>query len=606
MQRGQTARTDACRYLTRGPNAGTSPFGGVIAAATPAAGACRPADQGERGLRRMALAAVVFGVVCSCFLGLLAGAPGARASSKLSWLAAGDSFSSGEGLPHSTGRCSLAAPGSGSETWATAASQSLNPNTNPFSAPKLVACSGYKTTQFFDGNDPEWKGSDGKFNLVTFTFGGDDVDFPDVLAQCVAAACPSDSSLRERIAAKMVAPYRAFLTKVAENAVTPGGNILVLGYPELIEDPQFWTGLARRTHICELLGEGEANEIRGLAGDLNATIGEDVAVVNAAHPRGVHLTFVDVNSGGSAGVSRSDPNLFEPSSGARHNLCSADSWMNGLSTIDRVYNGSYHPKQAGQNAMGFLAAEVIPTLPGLAAGGSSGGGGGGQGGSGSGAGTGSGAGAGGGTAGSGSGATLPAGSIAETAGGVTHTWTDYSDAGGTEGPSIASNETVGVTCKISGFAVADGDAWWYEVASSPWSNGYYASADAFYNDGATSGALQGTPFVDPNVPTCAGSSQPPSGPGTYSETPGGVTHTWTDYSDAGGTEGPSIPSNATVQITCRVTGFKVADGDTWWYQVASSPWSNAYYASADAFYNNGATSGSLIGTPFVDPNVPNC
>jgi hypothetical protein len=28
--------------------------------------------------------------------------------------------------------------------------------------------------------------------------------------------------------------------------------------------------------------------------------------------------------------------------------------------------------------------------------------------------------------------------------------------------------------------------------------------------------------------------------------------------------------------------------------------------SADAFYNNGATSGSLHGTPFVDPAVANC
>ena len=50
----------------------------------------------------------------------------------------------------------------------------------------------------------------------------------------------------------------------------------------------------------------------------------------------------------------------------------------------------------------------------------------------------------------------------------------------------------------------------------------------------------------------------------------------------------------------------MADGDTWWYQIGSSPWNNAYYVSADAFYNNGATSGSLIGTPFVDPIVPNC
>jgi hypothetical protein len=93
---------------------------------------------------------------------------------------------------------------------------------------------------------------------------------------------------------------------------------------------------------------------------------------------------------------------------------------------------------------------------------------------------------------------------------------------------------------------------------------------------------------------------------TYTETVGGPTHTWTNYSNAGGTEGPTIPTHTSVQVTCVVQGFKVADGNTNWYRIASSPWDNAYYASADAFYNNGATSGSLNGTPYVDPKVPSC
>lgn len=97
-----------------------------------------------------------------------------------------------------------------------------------------------------------------------------------------------------------------------------------------------------------------------------------------------------------------------------------------------------------------------------------------------------------------------------------------------------------------------------------------------------------------------------SAPTTYAETSGSVVHTWTDYANAGGDEGQTIPSNATVEIACKVTGFAVADGNTWWYRIASSPWDDAYYASADAFYNDGATSGSLLGTPFVDPDVPNC
>lgn len=92
--------------------------------------------------------------------------------------------------------------------------------------------------------------------------------------------------------------------------------------------------------------------------------------------------------------------------------------------------------------------------------------------------------------------------LAETTGGEVRTWADYQDAGGSEGPTLAAYQTVQVACKVEGFAVADGNVWWYRLASTPWENLYYASADAFYNNGQTSGSLQGTPFVDPNVPTC--------------------------------------------------------------------------------------------------------
>jgi NlpC/P60 family len=119
-----------------------------------------------------------------------------------------------------------------------------------------------------------------------------------------------------------------------------------------------------------------------------------------------------------------------------------------------------------------------------------------------------------------------------------------------------------------------------------------------------SGSSEVTPSPDPSEPPSTSAPAPPTP--TYAETTGSVVHTWTDYADAGGSEGPEIASNATVQIQCKVTGFTVEDGNTWWYEIASSPWSDDYYASADAFYNNGETSGSLKGTPFVDGSVPNC
>lgn len=103
-----------------------------------------------------------------------------------------------------------------------------------------------------------------------------------------------------------------------------------------------------------------------------------------------------------------------------------------------------------------------------------------------------------------------------------------------------------------------------------------------------------------------GTTAPPPPPSTFSETTGVFSNTWTNYTNAGGIGGPQIPAFTTIQITCKIQGFRVADGNTWWYLVASSPWNNQYYVSADPFYNNGATSGSLHGTPFVDPAVPDC
>jgi hypothetical protein len=93
---------------------------------------------------------------------------------------------------------------------------------------------------------------------------------------------------------------------------------------------------------------------------------------------------------------------------------------------------------------------------------------------------------------------------------------------------------------------------------------------------------------------------------TFTETVGSPTHTWTNYSNAGGNEGATVPTHRSIQISCVVQGFMAADENTNWYLIASSPWNNAYYASADAFYNNGATAGSLRGTPYVDPKVPAC
>jgi hypothetical protein len=182
---------------------------------------------------------------------------------------------------------------------------------------------------------------------------------------------------------------------------------------------------------------------------------------------------------------------------------------------------------------------------------------------------------------------------------------------------------VQVSCKVYAPQIAsvNPDGFWYRIASSPWNNAYYAPANTFMNGDPWNGPYShNTDFA---VPTCADSPAGPAPtpqptpaptpqptpappPRTWAETAGGLAHTWTNYTNAGGNQGPSIAAYQTVQIACKLTGFRVADGNTWWFRIAQSPWNGGYYVSADAFYNNGATSGPLAGTPFVDPAVADC
>lgn len=297
----------------------------------------------------------------------VAAAPASAAGPFRSWLAAGDSFSSGVGLPHATGRCGRALPGSGSLNWADVARDRIGSALPSLRRPRLVACKGGRTSDFFSAD--QWTPALGRFDLVTFTFGGNDVRFSPIINQCIGLTgdglptdpghrCPRDGLIRERITAELETPFRQLLTRIANESVTAGGHIVVLGYPALVEWPGFWPWW---TTSCWLIGEPDAHQLRGLGGHLNATIGWSVHLVDSARPNGVRLTFVDVNSGGGA-ISRSDQNLFEPSIGPRHNLCGSQSWINGFTTID-YGSGAFHPKQAGHDAMGALAAQIIPALP---------------------------------------------------------------------------------------------------------------------------------------------------------------------------------------------------------------------------------------------------
>jgi hypothetical protein len=183
---------------------------------------------------------------------------------------------------------------------------------------------------------------------------------------------------------------------------------------------------------------------------------------------------------------------------------------------------------------------------------------------------------------------------------------DWNAAVASPGNGFYPDTIIQVTCYQSGADNVPGSS------NSMWEQASWVSGQGhgsgwinehFINDGAA--INQPSPGAPPCATTPPPTQQPPPVQ-TWAETVGGPSHTWTNYTNAGGSEGPTIPAYTTVQIACKITGFRVADGNTWWYRIASSPWNSQYYVSADAFYNNGQTSGSLRGTPFVDPNVRDC
>lgn len=120
-----------------------------------------------------------------------------------------------------------------------------------------------------------------------------------------------------------------------------------------------------------------------------------------------------------------------------------------------------------------------------------------------------------------------------------------------------------------------------------------------------------TPTDTPTpLPTATATPQAVPSTTTYQEGAGpNGSPTFTDYTSAGGTQGPRIDANGTVEVSCRIEGWKsptAPSGDNWWYRVESNPWNDAFYAYADNFYNVWPPTGPINNGVLVDTKVPLC
>jgi hypothetical protein len=304
------------------------------------------------------------------------------------WLALGDSYSSGEGIdgtpasPSDTlGQECRRATGVGTDAtaWAAGAYQTVREELG-FSALDFVACTGNisddATKQI---QEAMTTGERGSWDIVSFSFGGNNIRFADIIMGCLKPrrkgwgleySCDvTEAQMRKRVdmlvgttpidpneyAGQVTLPK---LYDLVAQHVKPGGDVVVVGYPNLIEEPDRWTWLARKTGLCEGIRDDDVPMLRAAGGYLNEQIGKAVAAADARYrDAGVRFHFVDIAK---------NPYELDGDQRNRHSRCGGDPWLNGIQ-LDPHQPGttwgykkrSFHPNQTGHTNTARVIAEYV-------------------------------------------------------------------------------------------------------------------------------------------------------------------------------------------------------------------------------------------------------
>lgn len=322
------------------------------------------------------------------------------------WLGLGDSYSSGEGvmfsgesqIPDNSHDCARSewAWAQLAAVWADRGddasltpvyaelAQSLPTVERPLKVDMdFVACSGAQTIEAGDSEDldEQLAQAEGRYDVITFTFGGNDAGFSDILIDCMVPSpvergeqirrgcIEAESSMRAHITGTVAQRLDVAFRKIREQVLAPGGHVIVLGYPRLFDAPAIW----RFRDSCLTLPAKDGAMLRRVADELNG--------VFAAAARHHHFEYADVAAffeghnvcgrtwtpGMTATARheklRADHNYI----GALHD-CRRYSWINGLSVGLEVgvrYMHSFHPNMCGHYVESFLVSSRVLTLESL-------------------------------------------------------------------------------------------------------------------------------------------------------------------------------------------------------------------------------------------------
>jgi lysophospholipase L1-like esterase len=256
--------------------------------------------------RLLAVALVTLAVLAMC--AQVAGATSSATGSR-SYVALGDSYSSGEGTSPTTGSCQR-----GPRAYAPLVATALRLDLT------FVACSGAKTR---DVMSDQLRALSRSTAYVTISVGGDDADFVGVLARCILHYnCDHQIAVEEKVIREQL-PARLDRLYEQIRADAPSARVIVVGYPYLFGTnctPKD-TGMRRLIPPTDLL---------------------DATIAQAAARHG--FQFID------------------PRAAFRyHSECDEDPWLNHLLTHEMTK--SFHPNAAGYEAYARLVRAVLAPPP---------------------------------------------------------------------------------------------------------------------------------------------------------------------------------------------------------------------------------------------------
>lgn len=254
---------------------------------------------------------------------------GAGAASQ-NYVAMGDSFSAGQGVPPFTDSSGC---NRSTQAYSYLLAQSV---VRPLTLQSFIACSGATTQDVQLGgitgaNQPKQVNAlSTTTKLVTITIGGNDIGFGPLAQECVqspdcttsAEYSNAEYDLTNTLPTALDQTYAAIAAKLG-----PYARVLVVGYPMMIPDPAINT-----LPNCPYLSHDEKVAARNVISQLNQAV--QAAVSRAGSP----FEYVDPNTAQSPFVG--------------HELCVDGGYYNGVDVAHPEY--SLHPNAMGQDAFRWV------------------------------------------------------------------------------------------------------------------------------------------------------------------------------------------------------------------------------------------------------------